>query len=87
MSNPEPLPAPESSSWDWKAATRAHPIGRYGGLAWLADSTGVKRGTVYKYSTGERRATGSWLARAAAVLGHEGVSDGIGRRSGSEPSK
>lgn len=75
------LPTDDLRAWDWRAALAAHPIGRHFGLAWLAESTGTKRRTVYAYSAGQRTPPITWLRTAAGVLGWEGLSDGTGSDS------
>ena len=50
---------------DWRATLKAQ--GR--SLAWLADTTGWTRRTVYAYSRGDLRPTAAFLARATEALG------------------
>ena len=38
-------------------------------IAWLADTTGRPRATVYGYARGDRRPTAEWLAKASEALG------------------
>lgn len=71
------------ADWDWRAALKAHPIGRYGGLAWLADTLAMPRRTVYAYSAGQRTPTITWLRSVANVLEPEGIArDDADRTSG-----
>lgn len=69
------------ADWDWRAALRAHPIGKYGGLAWLADTLDVPRRTVYAWSAGQRGIPEHRLRDVARVLDHEGSSDAADCRS------
>jgi hypothetical protein len=71
----DPTANQDPPGWDWRAAVRVHPVGRYGGLAWLADVTGTPRRTVYAYSAGQRTVPTAWLAKIAGVLGDEGLQD------------
>lgn len=82
MQHPEDQQAVDLSAWDWRAALRAHPIGRYGGLGWLADTLGMPRRTVYAYSAGQRAIPARWLRDVAVVLGHEGNAHADRSRSG-----
>ncbi len=78
MSHPERDQHDPTETWDWRAALKAHPIGRFGGLAWLADTLGMPRRTIYAYSRGDRRIPVGWIERVRAVLVTEGSEDGRG---------
>lgn len=79
MKHPEGVQPDPPSDWDWRAAVKAHPIGRYGGLAWLADTLAMPRRTVYAYSCGQRPTPAGWLVKVAGVLNHEGSERGTDR--------
>lgn len=79
MPQPEDLQSAGLDAWDWRKALELHPIGRYGGLTWLAEATGTKRATVYSYSGGRRNPPITWLRKAAQALGHEGIGRGANR--------
>lgn len=81
--HPERVQPSALADWDWRAALKVHPIGKYGGLAWLAEATGRPKRTVYAWSAGQRPAPVSWLRDVARVLDHEGIANGsIGHTSG-----
>lgn len=56
-----------TSPTDWRTILKAQ--GR--SLAWLADTTGWTRRTVYAYSRGDLRPTAAFLAAASLALGVE----------------
>lgn len=54
-------------STDWLTVLRAQ--GR--SIAWLADTTGKPRATVYGYARKDRNPTREWLAKVSQALGVE----------------